>query len=103
VIASSGLPDVCRVVRPVDARVGPRDSHVAMKPPDRPVPLRAVRIQAQCPVCRKAADEKYKPFCSKRCADIDLGRWLKESYRVPTDEPPSDGDEPPPGPTGQER
>ena len=59
------------------------------------MPLRAVRIQAQCPVCGKPADEKYRPFCSKRCADIDLGRWLKESYRVPTDEPPGDGDEPP--------
>ena len=35
-------------------------------------------------------EEKYKPFCSKRCADIDLGRWLKESYRVPTDEGPGE-------------
>ena len=46
----------------------------------------------------------YKPFCSKRCADIDLGRWLKEGYRVPTDEGP--GEEEPGssgrGPTGQE-
>jgi len=50
--------------------------------------LRAVRIQAQCPVCGKTADEKYRPFCCKRCADIDLGRWLKESYRVPTDDQP---------------
>jgi len=65
--------------------------------------LRAVRIQAECPRCGKPADEKYRPFCSKRCADIDLGRWLKEGYRVPTDEPPDDGDEPPSGPTGQGR
>ena len=35
--------------------------------------------------------------------DIDLGRWLKESYRVPTDEPLGEGEEPPPRPTGQER
>jgi uncharacterized protein len=74
-----------------------------MKSSDRPLPLRAVRIQAACPRCGKPADEKYRPFCSKRCADIDLGRWLKEGYRVPTDEPPDDGDEPPPGPTGQGR
>jgi endogenous inhibitor of DNA gyrase (YacG/DUF329 family) len=75
-----------------------------MTPPDRPVPLRAVRIEAKCPVCGKPADEKkYRPFCSKRCADIDLGRWLKESYRVPADETPGEGDEPPLGPTGQER
>ncbi len=64
--------------------------------------MRAVRTQAQCPVCGKPADEKHRPFCSKRCADIDLGRWLKESYRVPTDEPADDEGEPRP-PTGQER
>ena len=46
-------------------------------------PLRAVRIAAKCPVCGKPAEEKYKPFCAKRCADIDLGRWLKEGYAVP--------------------
>ena len=61
-----------------------------MRSPDRPVPLRAVRIAAQCPVCGKPADDKYKPFCSKRCADIDLGRWLKEGYRVETDEGPGE-------------
>jgi uncharacterized protein len=77
----------------------------AMTPPDRSVPLRAVRIQAKCPVCGKPGDAKYKPFCTKRCADIDLGRWLKESYRLPTREAPSEEDEGPPpgGPTGQER
>jgi len=63
-----------------------------MMPADRSSPpLRAVRIEAKCPVCGKPAALKYRPFCSKRCADIDLGRWLKEGYRVPTDEPPDDG------------
>jgi endogenous inhibitor of DNA gyrase (YacG/DUF329 family) len=63
-----------------------------MTPADRPSPpLRAVRIDAKCPVCGKPAELKYRPFCSKRCADIDLGRWLKEGYRVPTDEPPDEG------------
>jgi endogenous inhibitor of DNA gyrase (YacG/DUF329 family) len=74
-----------------------------MTPPDRPAPLRAVRIQAKCPVCGKPAEAKYQPFCTKRCADIDLGRWLKEGYRVPSDEPPAEDDEAPPRPTGQER
>jgi len=79
-----------------------------MSPPDKSVPLRAVRIQAKCPVCGKPAEAKYQPFCTKRCADIDLGRWLKEGYRVPTDEAPGEDDEPPrnppgSGPTGQER
>jgi endogenous inhibitor of DNA gyrase (YacG/DUF329 family) len=40
----------------------------------------------KCPVCKKAVNEKYKPFCSKRCSDIDLGRWLNESYIIPTEE-----------------
>jgi endogenous inhibitor of DNA gyrase (YacG/DUF329 family) len=81
----------------------------AMTPSDRSPPLRAVRIEAKCPVCGKPADAKYQPFCTKRCADIDLGRWLKEGYRVPTDEAPGDDDDGPPqrpaesGPTGHER
>ena len=75
-----------------------------MSPSDRSVPLRAVRIQAKCPVCSKPADAKYQPFCTKRCADIDLGRWLKEGYRVPTDEGPGEEEEAPAArPTGQER
>ena len=38
----------------------------------------------KCPICHKLAPEtKYKPFCSKRCADIDLGNWLNETYTVP--------------------
>ena len=41
-----------------------------------------------CPICGKPAAEKYRPFCSKRCADIDLGRWLNGSYSVPAVEPP---------------
>ncbi len=35
-----------------------------------------------CPICKKTADEKYKPFCSKRCADVDLGHWFMGSYAV---------------------
>ncbi len=36
-----------------------------------------------CPICAKLADDAAKPFCSKRCADIDLHRWLKGSYAIP--------------------
>jgi uncharacterized protein len=36
-----------------------------------------------CPVCSKPAVVAYRPFCSRRCADVDLGRWLTESYRIP--------------------
>jgi endogenous inhibitor of DNA gyrase (YacG/DUF329 family) len=38
---------------------------------------------AECPLCGKPAAEGFKPFCSKRCADIDLGRWLKGGYAIP--------------------
>ena len=36
-----------------------------------------------CPICRAATDISYRPFCSRRCADIDLARWLKGTYAVP--------------------
>lgn len=39
-----------------------------------------------CPICGKMAVEQYTPFCCKRCADVDLGRWLTESYTMPTEE-----------------
>jgi uncharacterized protein len=41
-----------------------------------------------CPICRKPSVEKFNPFCCARCADIDLGKWLGERYRVPTNEGP---------------
>lgn len=39
-----------------------------------------------CPICAKESDPKYRPFCSRRCADVDLGRWLKGSYAIPSDD-----------------
>lgn len=41
----------------------------------------------KCPLCGRPAHDTYRPFCSRRCADLDLGRWLGGGYRVPTDEP----------------
>lgn len=35
-----------------------------------------------CPICDKETDKDYRPFCSKRCADIDLGKWMSEGYRI---------------------
>ncbi len=43
-----------------------------------------------CPICGKPATDRHKPFCSQRCATIDLARWITGSYRVPTDETPED-------------
>ena len=39
--------------------------------------------QPPCPICKKPADEKFRPFCSKRCADIDLGAWFSGRYAIP--------------------
>jgi len=52
--------------------------------------------QANCPICGKPRDPEYRPFCSRRCADVDLGRWLSESYTMPLpdDEAVGDPDEP---------
>ncbi len=38
-----------------------------------------------CPICAKDSDPKYRPFCSRRCADIDLGRWVTGSYAIPSE------------------
>ena len=40
-----------------------------------------------CPICGKQPVATYRPFCSKRCADVDLGRWLNGSYGVPSTDP----------------
>ena len=44
----------------------------------------------KCPICGKPATLEYKPFCSKRCADVDLNRWLSGSYAIPAVDDPED-------------
>jgi len=50
-----------------------------------------------CPICRRSPTAPaYKPFCSRRCADVDLQRWLSGAYVLPTDDedaPPEREDE----------
>jgi len=41
------------------------------------------RPSKKCPICGKPATEASKPFCSERCRDVDLNRWLSDSYRIP--------------------
>ncbi len=38
--------------------------------------------ETPCPICGKPRVQAYKPFCSKRCADVDLHRWLSGVYRI---------------------
>lgn len=49
-----------------------------------------------CPICHRETDLKYRPFCSRRCADVDLGRWLTGAYAIPAEDAETrddDGDE----------
>jgi endogenous inhibitor of DNA gyrase (YacG/DUF329 family) len=41
------------------------------------------RKAPRCPICGQPAVAEYRPFCSRRCANIDLGRWLEGRYAVP--------------------
>lgn len=55
----------------------------------------------KCVICGKPQDKAFKPFCSKRCADVDLNRWFSGGYAIPAAEE-DDADEeapskPPPG------
>jgi hypothetical protein len=50
-----------------------------------PIPLRPRR---KCPICGKPAVRDAYPFCSRRCADIDLNRWLSGRYVIPAGEAP---------------
>ena len=43
---------------------------------------------SRCAVCGKAQVARFRPFCSKRCADVDLAKWLRGDYGIPAEEPP---------------
>jgi endogenous inhibitor of DNA gyrase (YacG/DUF329 family) len=53
--------------------------------PDRP--------EAKCPICDRPTAVAYRPFCSRRCADVDLSRWLRGTYAIPDADESEDGDE----------
>ncbi len=56
-----------------------------------------------CPICNKAAADRYRPFCSRRCADVDLGRWLTGRYAIPADDAAEPGDTSDEGPKPPQR
>jgi len=43
-----------------------------------------------CPICQRPADEVFRPFCSKRCSDLDLQRWFTGRYVIAAAEPDED-------------
>ena len=47
----------------------------------------------RCPLCGKPRVQRFRPFCSARCRDVDLGRWFDAAYAVPAVEPGYDEDE----------
>ena len=62
-----------------------------MAKPDASDPVTKLPVgRRRCPICGKPVTATHQPFCSARCRDIDLGRWLKEGYHVATEEPPED-------------
>ena len=53
-------------------------------------------MKGRCPVCAKETATEFRPFCSRRCRDVDLNRWLAGVYRIETDEAPENAESPPP-------
>jgi endogenous inhibitor of DNA gyrase (YacG/DUF329 family) len=55
------------------------------KPPEHAGPGKAGAKGGEkpCPICGKPATEASRPFCSERCRDVDLNRWLSNSYAIP--------------------
>ncbi len=45
--------------------------------------------KGKCPICGKSTIARHRPFCSERCAYVDLSKWLQGGYRLPTDEAPA--------------
>ncbi len=60
-----------------------------MAEPEQP----PVRPERRCPICGKPTLQAYRPFCSARCRDVDLGHWFGERYAVPAAEPEEEPDE----------
>ncbi|WP_158745177.1 DNA gyrase inhibitor YacG [Acidisphaera sp. L21] len=50
-------------------------------------------VPEACPICGAKPDPKLRPFCSARCADVDLGRWFTGQYRVPAKPEEDEGNE----------
>jgi endogenous inhibitor of DNA gyrase (YacG/DUF329 family) len=51
--------------------------------------------QRKCPTCGRPAEPEHRPFCSRRCADLDLQRWLSGRYAIPAVEDEADAQRPP--------
>ena len=57
--------------------------------------------RGKCPICSRPTHTDYRPFCSRRCADVDLSRWLRGSYAIPDHTDSEDGEEAEPPANGE--
>ena len=53
----------------------------------------AAYVAKPCPICGKPSVERFRPFCSARCKDVDLHRWFSGAYAIPAAESADDSDE----------
>jgi endogenous inhibitor of DNA gyrase (YacG/DUF329 family) len=63
-------------------------------------------MPAKCPICAKPSSTESRPFCSRRCADVDLQRWLVGRYAIPAARDDDDDDDeirPPPSDADRSR
>lgn len=66
---------------------GERDGKIT--DPAQPAVKAAAASRAKCPTCNRPNEAAFAPFCSRRCADVDLSRWMTGSYAIagtPTDD-----------------
>ena len=62
---------------------------------DKPLHLKIIKghpQKAACPLCQQPAEPLHRPFCSRRCAQLDLGKWLTGDYAIPAHEAMDDTD-----------
>jgi endogenous inhibitor of DNA gyrase (YacG/DUF329 family) len=64
---------------------------MADRPADKGHEKSRTQGPARCPICGQPSEERYRPFCSRRCADVDLSRWLRGAYAIP-DRPEDEDD-----------
>lgn len=57
-------------------------------------------VSKSCPICGKPAESDRAPFCSPRCANVDLNRWLKGGYAIPAVEIDEEDESEQPGDAG---
>lgn len=51
------------------------------------------KARGRCPICGAPPDAAFRPFCSRRCADVDLSRWLRGAYAIPSQTADDEEDE----------